>query len=103
MRRAAADGDAVEHDGAGANPAVVFDHDPFGGDALVHDRPIGIREDVIDREQLYPGAEEHVVADADSTLTPHDRAFADERAATQSNAGLRQIAKVEDVQAASRS
>ena len=80
--RAASDGDAIEHQGSRANPAVVFDHDPFGGDALIHDRSIGIREDVIDGEHLHARAEEHVVADADSALAPHDRAFANERPAT---------------------
>src|SRR5262245_13225168 len=98
--RSTADADTVEHDGAGADPAVVLDHDTFGGDPLVHDRRIWIGEHMIHRQNLSAWAEQHVVPDVDSALTPHDCSFTHKGPPPDSNARLRHVTKVEHMQPA---
>jgi len=90
--------DAVGDDRPGSDPNIVTDPNSFSGDSLLDKGPAGIVKNVVYGQHLNHGGCVHTAPNFHTSLTPNDVAFANETPLADPNAGLREIAKVVDMQ-----
>jgi hypothetical protein len=84
--------------GAGAQPDVVFNDDPLGGDALISERPVRIIKNMVYGNDLGNGRGLNPVTDLHPTLAADDSVLADQAVPADPDPRVGHVAKVVDME-----
>src|SRR5687767_8092813 len=79
---ALSDSDPVSDNGTGPQPNIIFNHNPFGCNALFYKWTVRIVEDMVDCNDLSKRRGVYTVPNLDSPLSSDDRILADQTITT---------------------